>query len=133
MNNRNAYNTAAPMISPSCRVCIYSRTALYRQEGGEWLRCAASVATHCRSCMRIAQAATANPPTTTGRKLYRMNTTKTANGFSFTVREFTETTEPQPNGQYGLWAAVAHVDGYSTRARATGAGKKSKMSFKRAA
>jgi hypothetical protein len=62
-----------------------------------------------------------------------MNTTKTANGFSFTVREFTETKQPQSNGQYGLWATVDHVDGYSSRARATGAGKKSKMSFKRAA
>jgi hypothetical protein len=50
--NRNAYNPAAPMTAPTCRVCIYARAARYRQADGAWLRCAASVATHCRTCMR---------------------------------------------------------------------------------
>ena len=67
-----------------------------------------------------------------GRKLYSMNTTKTQNGFAFTVREFTQTAEPQANGQFGETVIVKHVDGYRSRARATTAGRKWEMHLKRA-
>ncbi len=74
-----------------------------------------------------------NTETKTGRKSYHMNTTKTEKGFSFIVREFTETKKPQPNGQYGTWKTVKEGHGYKTRARATSAGVKWKMHLKRIA
>tara|TARA_R100001082_G_scaffold85570_1_gene52163 strand:- start:1763 stop:1954 length:192 start_codon:yes stop_codon:yes gene_type:complete len=61
-----------------------------------------------------------------------LNTTKTENGFSFTLREFTQTAEPQENGHYGVTVTVKHKDGYRSRARAASAGVKWKMYFKRA-
>ena len=68
--------------------------------------------------------------TTASRRLYTMNTNKTDKGFCFVVREFTETAEPQQNGQYGTWATMKRIDGFKTRARATAAGKKWKMHYK---